>query len=150
MFACNCRNTIFAEAMIKVILASLFMIFRSLAFSLLSFNATPLIFRHSVSRSVTKELQIESKVFAGRYQRDAMKAIPLENLSIFEGIFGADKEKHVVILLTIKTFMQRFALHPELRERARLFALCDEWERAGIFFMTVSLFLRESMSRLSG
>jgi hypothetical protein len=41
--------------------------------------------------------------------------------------------------LTIKTFIQRFEKYPELKTRAKLFALSDKWESDGIFFMTVSL-----------
>lgn len=70
-----------------------------------------------------------------------MKEISLENLSKFEEIFiDAGYEKHVVIILTIRNFIERFNKFPELKNRAKLFALDDEWEKEGIFFMTVRKF----------
>ncbi|KAG5666206.1 hypothetical protein PVAND_017651 [Polypedilum vanderplanki] len=65
-----------------------------------------------------------------------MKEISLDYLSTFEKNFSIDKEKHIVILMTIKTFRDRFELYPELKENAKLFALYDDWEEEGIFFMT--------------
>lgn len=67
--------------------------------------------------------------------------IPLDNLPLFEETFSVDKEKHFVILLTIKTFLQRFEIYPELKNRAKLYALSNEWKNDGIFFMTVSCLL---------
>lgn len=67
-----------------------------------------------------------------------MKEIALENLESFVNIFSVDREKHVVILLTIKTFIYRFNKYPELRNRTKLFALTSDWENDGNFFMTVS------------
>ncbi|XP_070489891.1 uncharacterized protein [Chironomus tepperi] len=64
-----------------------------------------------------------------------MKEISLDNLQKFEDIFNEDREKHMVILLTIKTFVYRFEKFPELRNKAKLFALSDDWMNDGYFFM---------------
>lgn len=64
-----------------------------------------------------------------------MNEISLEKLAEYEKIFTvAGYEKHIVIILTIKNFIQRFAKFPELKDRAKLIALSDE-----VFFLIVSL-----------
>lgn len=96
----------------------------------LSIETNPL--RFSCHKLLTKLLQsLTRRVIE-------MKEISFDNLQKFENIFSVDKEKHVVILLTIKTFIYRFELFPELKNKAKLFALTDDWENDGIFFMTVS------------
>lgn len=64
-----------------------------------------------------------------------MNEISLEKLAEYEKKFTvAGYEKHIVIILTIKNFIQRFAKFPELKDRAKLIALSDE-----VFFLIVSL-----------
>lgn len=65
-----------------------------------------------------------------------MREIALANLSEkLKHFEAADNAKHVVIILTIKNFIQRFERFPELESRAKLFELSEDF---GIFFMSVS------------
>lgn len=66
-----------------------------------------------------------------------MREITLDNLEKFQNIFEfANSIKHVVIILTIKSFIQRFKSFPELKQKAKLFVFSEFWEIHEIFFMT--------------
>lgn len=61
-----------------------------------------------------------------------------DNLEKLQNIFeSSDGAKHIVIILTIKSFVQRFKSFPELKEKVKLFALSETWEDDGSFLMTV-------------
>lgn len=76
-----------------------------------------------------------------------MNEILLQKLNEYEKIFTlASYEKHIVIILTIKNFVQRFQKFPELKCRANLMVSSDE-----VFFLTVGLclmFFRDDFNHL--
>lgn len=77
----------------------------------------------------------KKKKVAPNSLHSAMNEILLQKLNEYEKIFTlASYEKHIVIILTIKNFVQRFQKFPELKCRANLMVSSDE-----VFFLTVGL-----------
>lgn len=63
--------------------------------------------------------------------------VSIDNLEKLGVIFKVDWPKHVVMFSTIQTFVKRFEIFPELKEKVKIFALSENWENDGSFFITV-------------
>lgn len=65
------------------------------------------------------------------------REVSVENLESLENLFKINWPKHVVMFASIQTFVKRFKLFPELKEKVKIIALSDNWKNDGSFFITV-------------
>ena len=69
--------------------------------------------------------------------KDFPYEVSVDNLESLSGIFKVNWPKHVVMFSTIQTFVKRFKLFPELKEKVKIFVLSKNWKTDGSFFITV-------------
>lgn len=67
------------------------------------------------------------------------REVPIENIENLSEIFTVNWPKHVVIHSTIQTFIKRFKIFPELKEKVKIFALSEKWRNDGSFYLTVRI-----------
>lgn len=69
--------------------------------------------------------------------KDFPREVPIEDLESLGDLYKVNWPKHVVMYSSIKVFVKRFELHPELKEKVKIFALTANWKIDGSFFITV-------------
>jgi hypothetical protein len=65
------------------------------------------------------------------------REVPIEKLEALGDLFKVNWPKHIVVYSSIQSFVRRFKLFPELKEKLKIFALSPSYETKGDFFITV-------------
>ena len=65
------------------------------------------------------------------------KEVSIENLASLGEIFRVNWPKHIAILSSILTFVERLKVQPEDKKKLKIIALSESWKQDGSVLITV-------------